>query len=286
MSLLRRMHILFPLCLLAACSGGPDRGELVARSGEATLYENDLKKAVPPGLSGKDSLLFLQGYITRWTQEQIMYQLALENMPDEEARIDQEVQQYKRSLMIFAYENELLRKKLDTSVTARETEAYFNEHQNDFALRQSIARYHLMIFPEGSKGSDKILKLFAENTNENNLAELTRFCSSTAYQCSFDDNWVGLEELKMQVKPLGTWLETNNLASGRVYRFNDSTLTYALKIRELKINKDIPPLDFVKNEIREIILNKRKTVLLNTIRTDIFTEAEKKKTTEIYLPLK
>jgi len=280
-----RTYILVPFILLVACGSGPDRGEVVARAGDAELYEADLKEAVPPGLNERDSLLFLQGYVTRWTREQLIYQLALENLPEEEARIDEEVQQYKRSLMIFAYENELVRKKLDTTVTAADIETYFNEHKSDFALQQNIVKYHLMIFPQDAKNSEKALKLFSSPGTED-LSELTRFCSETAYQCSLEDEWVTMEELKMLVKPLPAWLESNNLGSGKTYRFTDSTLTYALKINELKINKDIPPLDFVKNEIREIILNKRKTVLLNAIRTEIFTEAEKKKTTEIYLPLK
>lgn len=64
----------------------------------------------------------------------------------------------------------------------------------------------------------------------------------------------------------------------------DSNLVYAIKINELKIREDIPPLDFVKDDIKEIIINNRKSILLHSIRNNIFTDAKNNNKIEVFLP--
>lgn len=134
-----------------------------------------------------------------------------------------------------------------------------------------------------TKNLDKLNKKFS-NPSADDLADLSKFCSNSAFECNFEDYWISLDDAKMKIKPLSSYLETHNLGAGRVLKIEDSSLVYLVKINELKINEDVPPLDFVEKEVKEIILNKRKSILLNTLRTDIINEAKNKNKIEVFLP--
>jgi hypothetical protein len=63
---------------------------------------------------------------------------------------------------------------------------------------------------------------------------------------------------------------------------NDSLNVYLLRIKDFKIKESISPLDFEKENIRMIILNQRKTQLLERMESALFQEALKSNKIEIY----
>lgn len=271
------------LCIfLSSCQFLNTEDDVIAKVGEAVLLEKDVLEAIPPGLNREDSLLFLTNFVNRWTEEQVLYQEAVNNLPEELPRINKEIEKYKRSLYIFAYENELLKAKLDTNVSKEEIETYFEENKEQFMLRQSIIKLNYMIMSNQTKNLDKLHKKFV-NQDAEDLADLGKFCSTSAYECDFEDHWMSLDDTKLKIKPLANYLKTNNLNSGRVIKLEDSSLIYLLKINELKIKEDIPPLDFVKNDVKEIILNQRKSILLNSLRNEIIEESKQKNKIEVFL---
>lgn len=272
------------ICIfLSSCQFLDIEDDVIAKVGEVVLLEKDVLEAIPPGLNREDSLLFLENFVNRWTEEQVLYQQAVENLPNELPRINKEIEKYKRSLYVFAYENELLKAKLDTNISSTDIEAYFEENKEQFILRQSIIKYNYMIMSSQTKQLDKLHKKFSIQDAED-LADLGKFCSTSAYDCEFEDNWVDLDDAKLKIKPLSNYLKTNNLNAGRVIKLEDSSLVYLLKINELKIKEDTPPLDFVKNDVKEIILNQRKSILLNSLRREIIEDSKQKNKIEVFLP--
>ena len=62
----------------------------------------------------------------------------------------------------------------------------------------------------------------------------------------------------------------------------DSTYLYFLKIQEYKISEEASPLEFVQEEIRNIILNKRKVALAKGLENDIYERAKENEDYKIY----
>jgi hypothetical protein len=57
---------------------------------------------------------------------------------------------------------------------------------------------------------------------------------------------------------------------------------YLVRFKDFKIKESVSPLNFEKQRIRDIILNKRKIELINRMQEDIYTNARKKSVFEIY----
>ena len=62
----------------------------------------------------------------------------------------------------------------------------------------------------------------------------------------------------------------------------DSNFAYYVNIKEFKIKESISPLSFEKENIKKIVLNKRKLTLIEEMQNNLFKEALKKNDFEIY----
>ena len=69
----------------------------------------------------------------------------------------------------------------------------------------------------------------------------------------------------------------------RVIETSDDNFVYLYRIDEFKIQDEISPLEFVKDEIRNIIINKRKTELTEKLEQDVYDAAVKNKQFEVYV---
>jgi hypothetical protein len=72
------------------------------------------------------------------------------------------------------------------------------------------------------------------------------------------------------------------LKSNPYHESSDGNYLYFLKVEEYRISDNVSPLEFVNDEIRNIILNKRKVELAKQLEDEVYAEAESKKDFEIY----
>jgi len=98
----------------------------VARVNEVYLFESDLKGIIPPGTSAKDSLMLTRSYIDSWIRKQLIVRQAMNNLSEDQLEFSKQLDNYKNSLIIYAYENTLVRQKLDTLVSDEEIENYYD----------------------------------------------------------------------------------------------------------------------------------------------------------------
>jgi len=63
--------------------------------------------------------------------------------------------------------------------------------------------------------------------------------------------------------------------------FND--VIFLLRIFELKKSSQISPLEFVKTQIKDIIINKRKVELTQKLEKEVYEQAKNEKKLEVYV---
>jgi hypothetical protein len=136
--------------------------------------------------------------------------------------------------------------------------------------------------PKNAPRTDKIKELVFSK-KEWDEQELKSYCLSfsTAYHL-VDSAWMVFDEL-VKTSPL---VEIPNkiqfLKANPYYESSDDNFLYFLKVDEYRISDNISPLEFVKDEIKHIILNKRKVELANQLEDDVYNNAVENKEFEIY----
>ncbi|MFH0864606.1 MAG: peptidyl-prolyl cis-trans isomerase, partial [Bacteroidota bacterium] len=111
---------------------------------------------------------------------------------------------------------------------------------------------------------------------------LEDYCKKYAVNYFLDDStWLYFSDLLKEI-PVKTYNQEDYLKYNRFIEMEDSTYTYFLNIKDFEIKESVSPLSFEKNNVRKIILNKRKLELVEEIEESIFNDALKNEDFEIY----
>ena len=116
---------------------------VVAEVGEKKLYLSDIHSVMPAGMDIEDSTVMADDYIRKWVKKELLIQKAEENLSPEQKNLNREIQDYRNSLIIYKYKNELIKQRMDTVVTDSQIEEYYENHQDNFNLGQNIVKGNL-----------------------------------------------------------------------------------------------------------------------------------------------
>ncbi len=274
------------LFLFVACNTKPEHpivetGKAVAKVNTAILGDKELNNLVPVGLSKADSIAFLQTYISKWAYNEVFYQQALNYLSDEEQDITKETEDFKKELISYRFQVKLINDKLDTSVSNQEIESYYNANSENFLLKNNIVKVLYIKTPISIPNFDKFKKL-CYSTNPKDEEQLKTLCVQYANNYYMNDNtWLLFDDLKKEMNQLNEVPEYT-LQKGKLFEFTDVTSFYFLKILDVKSKNTLSPLNFERNNIKNMLLNQRKQQLIDGIKKDFFDKAKTNKELEIY----
>jgi hypothetical protein len=283
---LRKIIISFlALLSLASCDRKPAEDankKAIAKAGNEYLYSDEIQKLVPKGTSSKDSVELINKFIDNWVREALVIQKAENNLSEEPKNVDKQLKEYRNSLITYAYEKELVKQKLDTNVTNDDIEKYYNSNQKDFQLKDNIIK---VIYVKVKKNAPNITKLKAlyKSDNPKDREQLAGYCHQFAQNFYLDDNsWLLFDDLMKEI-PIQTYNKELFLQNNRFVEVSDSLSSYFVNIKGFKIRNSTSPLSFEKENIKNIILNKRKLELISKMKLDVYNEAANNNKVEIYI---
>ena len=254
----------------------------VARVHEQFLYPEDLEGISAVGMSKEDSAQRIDRYVNNWIRKQLLIHEVSTKIEFDEAEIERKILDYRYSLMGYEYQSYYINQKLKIDVDQQEIQKYYDANIDNFILKQNIIRGKFIKLPQGAPKINKVKSLLY-STSEDDLEELKSYCLSfaTAYQL-YDSVWMVFDEL-VKNSPLAMIPnKVQALERNRYMEDSDDSFHYFLRIAEYKIRDNISPLEFVKEDIRNIIINKRKVELAKQLEEDVFDNAIKNEEFEIY----
>ncbi|MBN8696847.1 MAG: hypothetical protein J0L87_09965 [Bacteroidetes bacterium] len=274
------------LSLVSCTSGKKDTeapsSEPVAKAGDAILYYDDIKDLVPAGTSSKDSILLIKQFVDNWVREVLVIQKAEQNLDEEQKNVEKQLNDYRKSLITYIYEKELVKQKLDTVVSDAEIEAYYNSNKAEFELKDNIIKVIYVKVSKKAPGIDKLKKWYRSD-NMKDREQLASYCHQFADNFYLDDSsWLLFDDLLKEI-PIQTYNKELFLQNNRLVEVSDSLNHYFLSIKDFKIRNSSSPLSFEKENIKNIILNKRKLALINSMKQDVYNDALNNNKIEIYI---
>ena len=276
---IKTLLILSATALLIACSNN-NKGKAIARVFDEYLYESDIQGLVSPDISPDDSAAIVSNYIKQWIQQMVVLEKAKNNISDD---FEKELQNYKNSLITYNYERLIVEQQLDTNVPDSAVRNYYNENKAIFTLKNNILRAVYVKMPIKSKNIQKIRGVLSSNDlSDKKIVELGRLSANQAVAYNFDKNvWMTFFDFQ-HVIPVKTYNEEFYLKNIKNVYFTDKEYAYIAKIIESKVTDDISPIDFEYQNIKNIILNKRKVDIISKMRANLIKKAEADNEIEIY----
>jgi hypothetical protein len=262
--------------------GGADQEEMVpvARVHQSYLYQKDLAGVLEQAASREDSANVVQRYIDSWIKKQLLFYEA-----DRKAKLDKDelelrVREYRYQLLTYAYQKQYLDERLDTVVTEAQINEYYTQNTTNFELKQDIVKGLLLAVPEEAPNLAKA-RQWLRSGNPDDLDALKSYAYTYAGAPRLSDSsWIDIGSL-VSGSPFAEQDPRSLLAKNRTAEAKADGTIYLLKVLDYKIADQLSPLEFVRGQIADIIINHRKMELQRQMEDQLMEEAQKNKDFEI-----
>jgi len=254
----------------------------VARVNDIYLYQDELNGIVTGSISKEDSSARVSAYINSWIRKQLLISEATKKININESEVERKILDYRYSLIGYEFQNYYIKQNLDINISDQEIESYYKEHMDNFILKQNIVRGTFIKVPTAAPRTNKIKELIYSQ-KEKDIEELKSYCISfsAVYHLS-DSSWIAFDKLVVNSPMAEIPNKIQFLQRETYYETSDKEFLYFLKIEDYKISDNVSPIEFVKEDIKNIILNKRKVELAQKLEEDVYENAAKRKEFEVY----
>jgi len=281
--IMRLLHLLIIAGLLLGCARKDEAitEKPLARVLDRYIFRSDIAGIIPKGLSADDSIAVVRDFVEKWVRNQLILSIAELNLTDEEKDVEQQIDNYRTSLLIYAYEQSYLRQNLDTLVNDEEVEAYYKENQSNFILNESLMKGTFIKIPVTAPDVYKVRQWYRSD-NPESIKKLEGYCFKHASVYDhFNDGWVKMNEILPMI-PAFYGNSESVFFSRRHIETRDLAYFYFLSAKEVIASGTVSPLEIVRSDIQSIILNKRKIKLINELEAEIYTDAQNREHFTIY----
>jgi len=280
---LRNIIFIFIAAIVFGCvESDPNAGRTkLARVGDHFLYLDELEEEVPFGMSEEDSAVFVVQFVNKWTREEAIIQRARKELPEEALDVEKRLKDYEKSLILYAYEKELIRKNLDTVVAEEEVQTYYQNNQENFKLQDYIVKvFYLKVGLDAPK-LDEVRKWYKLSKPED-IENVMSYAPAYAVNYYFnEEKWVYFDDV-LKVIPLTDINKPSFIRNKRKVTFQEGEFVYFLNIMDYKLKDAVSPISLERDKIKSIILNIRANELKKTIREELYHEAKRNQTIETF----
>lgn len=247
-----------------------NNSDLLAEAFGEKLYLTDLNDLLKSASNSSDSQFVITRYVDNWTMDKILYQEAQKNIKNSN-RLNQKVEDYKKSLYIYEYENLLLDIHLNTSIGQAEIDSFYKKHSSDFILKEAITKVIYIKVPL-AMDTDTL----KEYWKTEDLPALNSIAKNNQVVAILDiESWHSHSKLK-GLMPEQLFRKIN-FKKTESYSLKDDKSKYYVKILENIKSKDQAPVNYMDQEIRDRILHNRSQKILKEKRQSIYQDNINKK---------
>lgn len=277
------LGILFFACFFACQKN--TQGNLsgaIARVDDSYLFIQDIEGLVSKGTSPEDSLVIVQNYIHTWASKKIIMAASENNMNKEvKIAIDRLVEQYKADLYTNSYIERLVSKSLDTVVDEEDLKSLYAETKNHFTLNENLVKLRLIVVKNGHHEYKKIVEKF-KRFNEDDQAYLASIGMQFSHFAWNQEDWVETQSIVDELPFITPETEKHYLIEGNFIEEKDAQYSYLVKVKRVLHVGDESPYEYQRKILKDIVLNRRKSKLIEQLKKEITNNAIKDEKFEVF----
>ncbi len=276
--------ILLALFVISGCQGIQDRlpwatkskKVIIAQIFDKFLYMEDFRSMLPTGTNPEDSLRLAKSFIDQWLKKQLLLDKAQLNLTPEELDIARQIEDYRSALLIYRYQDQMVKAKLDTILSEQEIQRYYDQHQMDFSLPENLYQVTYLKIPLSLADLPMIRNLLKSGNEEdrNTIIQLGNYpgARTTHYQ----GEWIPLAVLQKEL-PSGTSLQESLITKKEdLVELESDGFVFFFYIQDIIFKENTPPLSYVKPAIKDFILSQRKVEFLTHLENELYQDGLKK----------
>jgi hypothetical protein len=256
---------------------------IVASVGDQNLRKSDLSFVFDGELTPvEDSTELANRYVQTWIKKQLMIREAGRSMNFDEAELNRKLLDYKYALMVYEFEKAYVNSNIDQKIDPEEIESYYRENQANFTLKEIIVKTNFLKMAKDNSQNRPLERLLNGDIAENKSMIQEIALNQAANYFLEDSTWVRFEDLIINTPLVSHNNKVQLLRQNKLIKVEDESFVYYFRILEYKLQDQIPPLEFVNDEISQILINKKKVALTEALQRDIYNRALENNEFKIY----
>lgn len=249
--------------------------EVVAEVGRHYLYRSEVASLIPDGTSEEDSLRLALQYVNSWATDLIFLDVAEAQLTKDEMDVSEELEEYRRSLLKYRYEQRYINERLDTMVADSQIDDYYLEHVENFVLEVPVVKARFLRISADSPNLGVIRKKMSSSLIEDlEAADSLSYFSAVKYT-DYNGGWTDMVSLSRE---FGTdYAELLSLMrNGFIEKEDEYGKMNVAYIADFIPAGETAPLEYCRPRIRNIIISVRKQKLISDLEQDLLTDARDK----------
>ncbi|MDA9807820.1 hypothetical protein N9B89_00345 [Flavobacteriales bacterium] len=276
---IKQLFVFSAIVLLLSSCFNNNEGRIIASVNEKDLMLEEVLEEMP--IQIEDSSFFVERYMNEWIRKQLMIYHAEINLSSAIQNYEKQIKEYRASLLIYAYQQELINQNFDTSISLKQVKDYYNQYRDEFKLSKNIFKGRFIVVDRSAPKLININKWYKSN-KESSLEDLNDYCQQFAKEYYLEDDRWQYFSIFNQKLPEYIIDESYFLENTKGVVFEDDNLRYYVFIKDYLINGNISPLEMEQEKIKNVLLNKNKIEYLKQLEDELYQNGLALKKIKIY----
>lgn len=252
--------------------------EIVAMVNDQKLFKDDIKSILPENYTKNDSILLVRSFINNWALKQLLLSKAEENSSLETTNeINKLVNDYRESLLINNYKEMLINQQLDTTIYSNEIDEFYSINKENFKLNEDLIKIKYLHFDHKVVNKNELIRLFRSERIDDLEALQKQQLSFKQFQFN-TDIWTSVDKVAT-ILPFSRDILLNKT---KYIEKQDSIGLYLISINDVLVRNETAPLSYIKPQIKQMILHRRKIELIKDIEKILLQDATKNNNFKTY----
>lgn len=270
---------LFCLLLISSCS---DKDIVIASVDDTELTESEaliMMEHLGYDANNKEDWV---SFVDFWVDRQVFLEELKTTSPNNYKLVELRSKAFAGELARFYLEEGLLQKKLNQTIEDTVIQNYYDTHKVDFALNDYIVKALYVKIPKDAPKQD-VLKESYLLKKDKDFRKVISYAKLYAENFYFDDStWIYFDELTKDA-PIEKLNKDNLVLNRTKTHFSDEEFTYFLNIIDYKLKDATPPLEFMKDNIKQIIITQRLNEMKDKTEVSFIKKVKDKHEINIHL---
>jgi len=276
---IKQLFVFSAVVLLLSSCFNNNEGRIIASVNEKDLMLEEVLEEMP--IQIEDSSFFVERYMNDWIRKQLMIYHAEINLSSAIQNYEKQIKEYRASLLIYAYQQELINQNFDTSISLKQVTDYYNQYRDEFKLSKNIFKGRFIVVDRSAPKLINLNKWYKSDT-ESSLEDLNDYCQQFAKEYYLEDDRWQYFSIFNQKLPEYIIEESYFLENTKGVVFEDDNLRYYVFIKDYLINGSISPLEMEQEKIKNVLLNKNKIEYLKQLEDELYQNGLALKKIKIY----
>lgn len=271
---MRNAPLLIVLLLLLLCSScHRHEDKVMAQVYYHKLYESEVLKNMPTGLSPADSIALVNDFIDNWVREQLILHEAEKRLSPREKNFDRQLEEYRNNLLINTYFNKIISDTANMNITDEDLEVFMRSFDKRYTIEKEIVKVNYVKLPKKSPLVEVVKGiLFDKERRVEEKEPLMVLLGDSIEYLLDDDAWLYLDDIQNEVS---FDFSQEDVAQHKCIEKEIGDYHYLLVILDYKNQRSVSETNEEKAAARMMLLNQRKRQIIKQHVDQLYEKALK-----------